>query len=72
MSRVWLAPSFVHLTSAQGETHLIAMRLYEESLATGEGRYTALCGSSVLVASMVAEPGRVCALCRAAASTAYH
>ena len=67
---MWIGAACVHLTSAEGATHLIALRLYEESLVSGGGRYAAICGRTILAASMTAEPGDVCSLCRATANAA--
>ena len=66
MSRVWLGLSFIQVTSAGDDlSHLVAFRLYEEGLMAGEGRYAALCGRTILAASMSTTPGRDCPLCRA-------
>jgi len=66
MGRTVLAAAFVQVTSAQdGSAHLVALRLYEEGVLSGEGRYTALCGGAVLAAAMATAPGRRCPLCRA-------
>ena len=35
-------------------------------ISAGAGRYTALCGATVNVASMICPPGRRCAACEAA------
>jgi hypothetical protein len=67
---VWVGTTFVHLIGADGVTHLVALRLYEESLVSGGGRYAAICGRTILAAAMTAGPGDECALCRAAAGTA--
>jgi hypothetical protein len=57
---------FVHVTSAEdGTAHVVAFRLYEEGLMSGVGRYAALCGKTVLTASMTTAPARRCPLCRA-------
>lgn len=66
MNRLRVAAAFVHLTSAEGVTHLVALRLYEDSLVRGAGRYPAACGRTVLAASMTVEPVSGCALCRSA------
>jgi hypothetical protein len=57
----------VQVVSAEDDTaHLVAFRLYEEGLLSGGGRFAAVCGTSVLAASMATAPGRRCPLCRAA------
>jgi hypothetical protein len=69
VERVLLGAAFVQVTSAGDDTaHLVAFRLYEEGLMSGEGRYVAMCGRSVLAASMATAPGRRCPLCRASLS----
>lgn len=66
MDRVRLATAFVQVTSGEDDTtHLVPFRLYEEGLMSGAGRYIAVCGRTVLAASMAAAPGRRCPLCRA-------
>lgn len=68
--RVALAAAFVQVMGAEDDTaHLVAFRLYEEGLMSGEGRYAAVCGRTVLAASMAAAPGRRCPLCRASLHT---
>ncbi|WP_214405560.1 hypothetical protein [Pseudonocardia lacus] len=63
MDRVLLAAAFVQVTSAGDDmAHLVAFRLYEEGLMSGEGRYTAMCGKAVLAAAMATAPGRRCPL----------
>jgi hypothetical protein len=60
---------YVEVTSAEDRvSHRVAYPVYEAGLLSGEGRYTAMCGRTVLAASMVCVPGRQCALCRAAVS----
>ncbi|WP_214403758.1 hypothetical protein [Pseudonocardia lacus] len=65
MARVRSGASFVRVTSPDGTSHLVAFRLYEAGLMSGDGRYAAACGRTVLAASMAAAPGRPCPLCRA-------
>jgi hypothetical protein len=61
-----LGAAFVQVMSAEDDTtHLVAYRLYEAGLTSGTGRYAAMCGKSVLAASMATAPGRGCPLCRA-------
>ena len=70
MGHIWIGAAFVRVTSAEDTTsHLVAHRLYEEGLVSGEGRYAAMCGKSVLAASMATAPGRQCPLCRAFLTT---
>jgi hypothetical protein len=69
VERVLLGEAFVQVTSAGDDmAHLVAFRLYEEGLMSGEGRYAAVCGRTVLAASMATAPGRRCPLCRASLS----
>jgi hypothetical protein len=66
VERAVLGTAFVQVTSAQDNTaHLVAFRLYEAGLMTGEGRFAAVCGKAVLAASMATASGRRCPLCRA-------
>jgi hypothetical protein len=61
-----LGAAFVEVMDADdGRAHLVAFRLYEAGLVSGEGRYAAMCGRAVLAASMATAPGRQCPLCRA-------
>jgi hypothetical protein len=63
---VRLGAAFIQVMSAEdGMAHLVAFRLYEAGLMSGEGRFGAVCGKTVLAASMAAAPGRRCPLCRA-------
>ena len=65
MNRIWSGPSYVELTAAaDGLRHRIAEPAYEEGLTTGAGRYTALCGRSVMTAALITVPGPVCRECR--------
>jgi len=63
---VRLGAAFVQVVSAADDTaHLVAYRRYEAGLVSGAGRYPAMCGRTVLAASMVVAPGRRCPLCQA-------
>jgi hypothetical protein len=67
MARVWLAPSVVEVTdAADGLSHRVPQRLYEEGLARSAGRFPATCGRTVLAAPLVSRPGPGCPLCWAA------
>jgi uncharacterized sodium:solute symporter family permease YidK len=70
VSRVWSSATFVQVMSAEdGLSHLIAFRLYEDGLTSGDGRYPAVCGKNVLAAAMSTAPGHRCPLCRASLNT---
>jgi hypothetical protein len=69
VERVLLGKAFVQVTSAGDDmAHLVAFRLYEEGLMSGEGRFAAMCGRTVLAASMATAPARRCPLCRVSLS----
>jgi hypothetical protein len=62
--------AFVQVTSAEDDlSHLVAFRLYEHGLTSGDGRYPAVCGKNVLAAAMSTAPGHRCPLCRASMDT---
>jgi hypothetical protein len=64
MARLWLFSSVVEVTdAADGLSHRVPQRLYEEGLARGAGRFPATCGRTVLAASLTSRPGRGCPLC---------
>ena len=64
MNRIRSEPSYVELTAAaDGLRHRITEPAYEEGLTTGAGRYTALCGRSVMTAALITVPGPVCHEC---------
>jgi hypothetical protein len=65
VTRPRAATAFVQVTSPDGTAHLVAYRLYESGLVGGEGRYAAVCGRTVLAASLACAPGRSCPLCTA-------
>ncbi len=57
---MWFTCGFEHIDHA----------IHDDDMATGisagSGRYTALCGATVNVASMICPPGRRCSSCEAA------
>jgi hypothetical protein len=57
---MWFTCGFEHIDHA----------IHDDDMATGisagTGRYTALCGATVNVASMICPPGRRCSSCEAA------
>jgi hypothetical protein len=64
--RVRTGAAFVHVISAEdGAAHLVAFRLFEEGLMSGDGRFAATCGKTVLAASMTTARTRPCLLCHA-------
>jgi hypothetical protein len=66
VSYAWAAarPELMDMTSAaDGHTHAITADEFERSVLTGLGRYRAVCGADVVVASMVARPGPRCSRC---------
>jgi hypothetical protein len=56
----WFTCSFEHIDHAIGEDDMAT------GLSVGTGRYAALCGATVCVASMICPPGRRCSSCEAA------
>ncbi|ANY08229.1 hypothetical protein [Pseudonocardia sp. HH130630-07] len=59
-------PQTIAMTSgADGLTHRVAEVALGEALLAGRGTSPALCGHTVLVTSLGAEPGRPCPRCAA-------
>ena len=56
--------SYLELTDQDGVTHRLTIEAFEEGLRAASGKYTALCGSTILVAAMSSEPHTVCPECR--------
>ncbi|GAA5135492.1 hypothetical protein GCM10023320_65110 [Pseudonocardia adelaidensis] len=57
-------PELLDMTSvSDGHTHAITAGEFEQGVLTGLGRYRAVCGADVMVASMVARPGPRCPRC---------
>ena len=50
-----------------GRAHLVASAVYDAALVGDRGVYLAVCGHTVLVASLLAVPGPPCVLCAEAA-----
>lgn len=60
----------IEVTGADdGLSHRVALQVYDQCVASGEGRYLALCGKVVLAAAMITQPGSVCRLCLASVTT---
>jgi hypothetical protein len=57
---MWFTCGFEHIDHAIHDDDMAI------GISAGTGRYTALCGATVHVASMVCPPGRRCAACEAA------
>lgn len=56
---------YLELTGAvDGRSHRISTDDLAAGMARGGGRYTVLCGRSVLASSLSAKPGRACTECR--------
>ncbi|MGH4019320.1 MAG: hypothetical protein ACRDT0_08805 [Pseudonocardiaceae bacterium] len=65
------APRTTPVTSAaDGRVHWVADDAYTAGLAAHSGRYTALCGHTVVAAAMVCPPGPACRNCATAAAIA--
>ena len=56
--------SYLELTDQDGITHRLTIQAFEEGLRAASGKYTALCGSTILVAAMSSEPHAVCPECQ--------
>lgn len=57
--------SYLELTGAvDGRSHCISTDDLAAEMARGGGRYTVLCGRTVLAASLSAKPDRACTECR--------
>ena len=68
---MWLGSSYVQLTAAaDGLIHRVTERAYTQGLTSGAGRYKTLCGRTVLVTTLITEPGPVCPACREALRSA--
>ncbi|MGH3979477.1 MAG: hypothetical protein ACRDRZ_10840, partial [Pseudonocardiaceae bacterium] len=64
------APRTTAVTSAaDGRTHQVADDDYTAGLVARSGRYTALCGHTVVAAALVCPPGPACRDCAALAVT---
>ena len=50
-------------SAADGRTHAISAPEFDAGIWLGQGRYRAMCGAVVLVASLSAKPGPRCPLC---------
>lgn len=57
---MWFTCGFEHIDHAINDDDMAI------GISAGAGRYTALCGATVNVASMICPPGRRCASCEAA------
>ena len=65
MNRVWSGASYVELTAVgDGLSHCVSDTAYREGLTTGSGRYTTVCGKTVLATAMITAPGPACRTCR--------
>lgn len=56
----WCTCGFEHIDHAISEDDMVT------GLSLGAGRYAALCGATVCVASLICPPGRRCSSCEAA------
>jgi hypothetical protein len=57
---------YIEVTGADdGLSHRVPQQVYDQCLASGEGRYLALCGRLVPAAALIIQPGPVCQLCLA-------
>jgi hypothetical protein len=63
-ARRGVVASCVELTDQDGITHRLTIQAFEEGLRAASGKYTALCGRTILVAAMSSEPHAVCPECR--------
>jgi hypothetical protein len=55
----------IELTAVEdGRSHRVEGDAYSAGLVAGAGRYTTMCGRTVLAAAMTTAPGRMCRWCR--------